>query len=590
MGITMSIIALLFSVLLLRYHAFALQVTPGSTCAAVCLDNPESDPLDPRSSNTSPSDIICDDDGYDTDGTGIKYKNCINCLQKSNATSGSENDALWFLYNVRYAVDVCVYGFPNASSKGISSPCDIDFACEPLKTALEAGNLDSSGDQYEYCTAGGGIFSGPTVDSCLQCFSSSTNQAYMSNFITALKAGCKQKPAPGTLLGLSGTLFTDTLVNITDPPVNETSNDNDDSTGMTTGAIVGIAVGAALLFFGGTGLFWVYHRKQKRLYGDTLGCSYDPRSGNRSISPLHGGGFSSMEQKSTVLMSDYELRTQHARTNNAEYYDQLEKEMQIRRANYVFDSHNPPSGTHGALPTHPAYIQPTHSRQASRDASTQPPKPRTNEPGSYALQAYLSTANDGSTIGLLPPPPPGPPPAATIRDSLTRGPSPNPEPSRSRNSSLTITGRGPSPNRGPSPDRNPYRSSMRPQPQTQPQVTLPPPPPPPPRMPKVPTLVLPSIPRLRVPKKYAPPQIKVEGATPIDTPSGSQRQQPFGIEISKPLVDHDARFVDNAFEGHRSPLSATTSTNIVEQTAVDRRPWAFTHEVEMKTGKSSLYG
>jgi hypothetical protein len=73
-----------------------------------------------------------------------------------------------------------MYGFQN-ESKRISSPCVIDYACQPLKKALEAGNLDPSRDQYEYCSADGGIFATPKVDACIQCFSTSTEQAYMAN-------------------------------------------------------------------------------------------------------------------------------------------------------------------------------------------------------------------------------------------------------------------------------------------------------------------------------------------------------------------------------------------------------------------------
>jgi len=77
--------------------AVALEVTPGSACAALCLDNPESDPNDPRSSTTTPNDIVCSDDDYNTSPYGIKFQNCLDCLQSSNATSETENDTSWFL-------------------------------------------------------------------------------------------------------------------------------------------------------------------------------------------------------------------------------------------------------------------------------------------------------------------------------------------------------------------------------------------------------------------------------------------------------------------------------------------------------------
>lgn len=101
---------------------------------------------------------------------------------------------LWFVSrranrsqdNLRYSVDVCLYGFPNApTAKTVSSPCDIDFACRPLKKSLEAGNLNpGNGTQFDYCTADGGSFSGTQLQDCIQCFRSSSNQFYMSNCTT----------------------------------------------------------------------------------------------------------------------------------------------------------------------------------------------------------------------------------------------------------------------------------------------------------------------------------------------------------------------------------------------------------------------
>lgn len=75
-------------------------------------------------------------------------------------------------------MDKCLYN----DTKSSSSPCNIDYACAPLKTALEAGNLNpSNGTQLDYCTADGGAFSGSQLDNCIQCFRSSSSQFFMSN-------------------------------------------------------------------------------------------------------------------------------------------------------------------------------------------------------------------------------------------------------------------------------------------------------------------------------------------------------------------------------------------------------------------------
>ena len=88
----------LFGLVLLNLGASsALQVTPGSSCSAVCLNDTEADPLDPESSSTDVSEITCRDEEYESTKTGLKYRNCLDCLRKSNATRDAESDTQWFL-------------------------------------------------------------------------------------------------------------------------------------------------------------------------------------------------------------------------------------------------------------------------------------------------------------------------------------------------------------------------------------------------------------------------------------------------------------------------------------------------------------
>ncbi|KAI0434757.1 hypothetical protein F5Y09DRAFT_295575 [Xylaria sp. FL1042] len=547
----------------------ALQVTAGSTCAAFCLDNPESDPLNPASSNTKPSDITCTDGSYDNSPTGIKFKNCLDCLQKSNATSGTESDVSWFLYNIRYSVDVCLFSFPNASDE-VSSPCTINWGCQPLKQALEAGSLDATRDQLEYCTADGDFASSHNVDDCIKCFASSTNQGYMSNFMTALKAGCEQKPAPGELIGLSDSLFSGSLVNITTPLSETVSNSKGDGFGITsTGAIVGISIGAALLFLGGLALFWIYRRRQKRMFPGTTGPHNDPRTGTRSITPLVGRGFLDGEKRVPSQMSDYDPRTQNNYSSNAEYYKMMERGIYSSRPHYSVDP-NLRSYPQSVPPAHPAYLPRTHSRQGSREPS--PPRPiKTNKPDSYALQAYLSAAEDAGGISLLPPPPPGLPPVATMDSSRFRGSSSNQYPPHTRDSSMD--------SRGPSPDRRPLLNAT--QPSTSGTTNLPPPPPPPTRAPKVPFLAFPSVPRIKVPKKYTPPIIAVQGATPIDDhsePAPTSESQhvgdiSIGLDTSKSMVPDEPNPKESQWERRRQPPPPL----VIDTSATNSRkhPWAL---------------
>jgi len=82
---------------LLTQQALSIQVTPNSTCAKFCLDNPNSDPSDPNNSNTYGSDIVCSDSDYIDNAVGQKFEACVSCLQNSTAEADGERDQWWFL-------------------------------------------------------------------------------------------------------------------------------------------------------------------------------------------------------------------------------------------------------------------------------------------------------------------------------------------------------------------------------------------------------------------------------------------------------------------------------------------------------------
>jgi hypothetical protein len=84
------------------------------------------------------------------------------------------------LDNLRYAVDVCIYAFPN-SSTGTSSPCALDQTCGPLKDSLEAGLLQpEQTSEYQYCSVQKGDFQSHAAN-CAQCLQSTAEQKYLSN-------------------------------------------------------------------------------------------------------------------------------------------------------------------------------------------------------------------------------------------------------------------------------------------------------------------------------------------------------------------------------------------------------------------------
>ncbi|KAK1972817.1 hypothetical protein LY78DRAFT_623373 [Colletotrichum sublineola] len=530
--------------------AFSLEVTPDSDCSALCLDGTNGTAIGTTTSGTNSSDIVCENDQYHSTGKGIKFKNCITCLQESQATKGPESDAAWLLYNIRYAVDVCIFDFPEAIST-INSPCIINSACRPLKNALTAGlTTPDANTVYDYCTADGDRFSSTNWWSCVRCLQSSDSQSYLSNFLIALKAGCQQKPAGGNLLGLTGQLFSTEAVNITEPIGNTTmpGDGGASATTMTLGTIVGIAVGGGLVFVGAICLFIIYYRKQRKQRRQDEADFYPqpPRSHASSITATSKSPYMPIadHKKSSSFNSyNYELQEKHI-TSNADYYDKLEREVQAGRgmAHYNFDPHSGFHGPDSALPTHAAYIPQAMSRLSNRTNTPTPPNlRRTNTPDSYALQTYLTAAEDPAMGGIRPPP---------------RAVSRTPSPARSQGS----------------------RDDSAAQPKL---MNIPPPPPgaPPSRKQSrtIPSLSLPSVPRIRVPKQYSPPQIIVEGATPV-----AEQGETVGMQISEPLTYHGERF-------HDRPLAGRA---IVSEAAVVRQvdPQEYEGDMPIRSGKSTLYG
>ncbi len=99
---------LAWALLALASSSWALQVTPGSACADVCLDQKNGNPSEPNASTTGLSDIVCNDDDYSTTSVGVKFKSCLSCLQTSTSVNGSESDTAWFLCELSRLAAVCV--------------------------------------------------------------------------------------------------------------------------------------------------------------------------------------------------------------------------------------------------------------------------------------------------------------------------------------------------------------------------------------------------------------------------------------------------------------------------------------------------
>ncbi|KAI1123307.1 hypothetical protein F5Y10DRAFT_55875 [Nemania abortiva] len=244
---------------LLLSYSTALQVTPNSPCASFCLDSEGGDVSDPNASTTTNEDITCLDSQYASSPVGLKFQRCISCLQDSTFSQGSESDQLWFLYNLRYTFDNCIFGFPNATGNP-STPCSTSTACGVLRDSLTEGDLNPDDPAYSYCDVDGGVITSSEVQKCMSCVGASDGQGFLVNYLVALEAGCNQRPAAGTAIGLSDTVFSTTQINAVDP---KSKSSKDDKAALPTTTIVGIAVGAAAVLLAIAGFFFVRYRKRR---------------------------------------------------------------------------------------------------------------------------------------------------------------------------------------------------------------------------------------------------------------------------------------------------------------------------------------
>jgi len=233
------------------HSALALQALLSSPCAVQCGNVLES---------TSGNDIVCQDSGY-TSSAGTIYQSCLSCQLSSTYVDPStkQTDLQWALYNLRYAISWCLWGYPNNTDVG-DTPCITSTACAPLQGAIEFDSLSSNASEYGYCA----LLNTISVPKCLACLSVQSADFYLTNFLTALEAACNQQPPSGSTISIQGSLFSTTTMNITSPSLSAGSTYTPSSGGLSLGAKIGIIVAGILVILGIAGFCIVWRGRRRR--------------------------------------------------------------------------------------------------------------------------------------------------------------------------------------------------------------------------------------------------------------------------------------------------------------------------------------
>lgn len=120
--------------------------------------------------------------------------------------------------------------------------------------------------------------------------------------LVALEAGCLQKPAPGKLLGLNGTVFSDSMIGIVDPATLDKPVKTHSS--LTTATVAGIVAGALVFLAIAAATIFIYRRKKtNRLARAAAGEAFRNSPGPQS--PLSFQCQTRMDPKSPKFFSDY---------------------------------------------------------------------------------------------------------------------------------------------------------------------------------------------------------------------------------------------------------------------------------------------
>ncbi|KAI1458498.1 hypothetical protein F4805DRAFT_141184 [Annulohypoxylon moriforme] len=226
----------------------SLLVANGSPCGTQCGN---------VLSSTTDDMIVCDESAYSTTSNGQVYEACIGCESTStySTVKGQQNtsDLQYMLYNMRYAVNVCLF-------EASTSPCITSFACKNIESAIQYQNLSSSSSIYGYCDS----WTDYNLDKCHECLTSESNGHYLSNFISILDGACNLRLEPPATIPLQGSIFSTSVLNVTSPTPTATFTQPGLKGPLDSGAIAGIVVGGLVVILTIVGCGIVLNGKRRR--------------------------------------------------------------------------------------------------------------------------------------------------------------------------------------------------------------------------------------------------------------------------------------------------------------------------------------
>ncbi|ELR02471.1 hypothetical protein VC83_07895 [Pseudogymnoascus destructans] len=227
----------------------AIRTVPSSPCASLCGDV----------TSTTNSEILCTQADLNTT-KGQVFSKCISCQMTSTAMDPKtgDTDLKWVLYNLRYAMSSCMWGFPGNSSVQ-NTPCLTSRACEPFQGNLQYQGLSPNITTYDYCP--NTLPSEVIINRCKDCIRQG-DQTYLSNYFITILAGCAiQNGAP---LPLHKDLFSGDYVNPLDFRSHADSEATSNSPTMSLGTRIGIAIAGICVLLALIGITIVCCGKRRR--------------------------------------------------------------------------------------------------------------------------------------------------------------------------------------------------------------------------------------------------------------------------------------------------------------------------------------